>query len=137
MTSPNYLCPAPGDLSRPLLDSQDYSRLPPLHPQHLTYLAHQLPATQEEGYNSDTETSGSRQDDDDVYMATLDRKDQTDIDYAFLDAYLEQETCTIHSPSTAYRPRRLSTMADTRRYSLYGDRSKVRCTTRKIAHSDL
>ncbi|CAO3590017.1 unnamed protein product [Absidia cylindrospora] len=105
--------------------------LPPLHPDHLAYLAQHLPA--DNGYTSDADTTASPHYDDaqdDICMATLDSKDQTDIHYDALDRYIEEEAYIMKTPSStpnAYQPqrRRLSTMGgDSRRFSLYGDRMK-------------
>lgn len=113
--------------------SQTNRPLPPvLHHKALqNYLTHPLP--KDNDYTSDCETTGSRQDEDaedDIYKTTLDRKDQTDIDYEALDSYIKQESDMINTPATtpnSFQPRqrRLSTMVDSRRFSLYGDRMKV------------
>ncbi|CAO3623460.1 unnamed protein product [Cunninghamella echinulata] len=77
---------------------------------------------------SNVDTTASHQ--DDICIPTFIPKEQeTGIDYFALDAYLEEERHNIKtSPSTPtslnYRRRRLSTMVDSRRISLYGDRKK-------------
>ncbi|CAO3645543.1 unnamed protein product [Cunninghamella blakesleeana] len=78
--------------------------------------------------SNNNNTTASQQDDICIPTSTP-KEHENGIDYFALDAYLEEELHTIKtSPSTPtslnQRRRRLSTMVDTRRVSLYGDSKK-------------